>query len=145
MAVTRLSITLLLCAALAACGGPADDYGRRLPTAPGGISGTSQSAQSRVLLGRWRRILLFIGASGDAQASETTWEFRSDGTATRTVVATNISQGFSDTLIANARWSVNGSTVTISFVPPDSGIVQFSFIIDGSALTLDGRDFSRIS
>lgn len=77
-------------------------------------------------------------------ASETVWEFRADGTAARTVTVNNLSEGFFDTVTANALWSVNGTTVTVTFTPPDSGTVQFSFRVEGSILTLDGRDFRRV-
>lgn len=133
---------LILAATVAACGGPADQLGPTRP--PGGISGGTQPATSRILVGRWSRILFFTDVAGVVHASETVWDFRSDGTATRTVTVNNLSQGFFDTVSANAIWSVNGSTVTVTFTPPDSGIVQFGFRVEGSILTLDGRDFRRV-
>ncbi|MFN2399084.1 MAG: hypothetical protein ABR543_10675 [Gemmatimonadaceae bacterium] len=134
----------ILASAVVACGGPVDL--RVGPTGPpGGISGGGlQPAPSRILVGRWSRILFFTDAAGAVHASETVWEFRADGTAARTVTVNNLSEGFFDTVTAHAFWSVNGTTVTVTFTPPDSGSVQFSFRIEGSILTLDGRDFRRV-
>jgi hypothetical protein len=81
---------------------------------------------------------------GDTHSSRTTWEFRSDGSATRTVVAENLSRGVRDVITARATWRTEGSTLVITFQPPDSGTSRFSFAIFSDVLTLDGRDFVRI-
>jgi hypothetical protein len=83
--------------------------------------------------------------AGNAHSSRTTWEFRSDGSATRTVVTQNLGAGVSDVITANATWHTEGSTLVITFRAPDSGTSRFSFFVVGNVLSLDGRDFVRIS
>ena len=108
-----------------------------------GTGGGSSSGQ-HALLGLWTRVVVITDNFGDTHSSRTTWEFRSDGSATRTVVAQNLSLGVSDVITARATWRTEGSTLVITFQPPDSGTSRFSFAIFSDVLTLDGRDFVRI-
>lgn len=106
-------------------------------------TGSSQSGQ-HALVGLWTRVVVITDNAGDTHSSRTTWEFRSDGSATRTVVAQNLSLGVSDVITTTATWRSEGSTLVITFQPPDSGVSRFSFAIFSNVLTLDGRDFVRI-
>lgn len=103
--------------------------------------GGSGGSQPTVLVGRWQRTIIF-NANGDTHSSETTWEFRSDGIAMRTVVARNLSQGFSDVTFSSGTWRANGRTLTITFT--SQGTVSFDFSVFGNVLTLNGQDFVRI-
>lgn len=105
-----------------------------------GGSGSRQQA----LVGLWTRVVVVTDNFGDTHSSRTTWDFRSDGSATRTVIAQNLSLGISDVITAQAAWHVEGSTLVITFRPPDSGTSRFSFALFSDVLTLDGRDFVRI-
>lgn len=107
-------------------------------------SGTNTSTQHSALVGLWTRVVVLTDNQGNEHSSRTTWEFRSDGSATRTVVTHNLSAGITDVLTSNATWHTEGSTIVITFRPPDSGTSRFSFTVFGNVLTLDGRDFVRI-
>lgn len=100
--------------------------------------GTTASA----LVGRWSHQEIF-DALGQTHSSETIWDFAGNGTATRTVIATNLTGGIADAVVAHARWALQGSSIVITFLSPDSGTVIFRVRIVGSTLTLDGRDFRR--
>ncbi len=108
-----------------------------------GRSGGGNVNSSFALLGRWERVVLFTDAGGTVHASETLWDFRSDGTALRTVVTRNLTDGFADAITVIANWRVQGSSLVLDFVSPASGRSQFFFHIDRDILTLDGRDFVR--
>lgn len=131
------------CAALLLAGGCG---GERLPTrltAPP-QSGAPVATRHAALVGSWWRIVLFTGGDGSTHASETTWRFGADGTATRTVVATNLTLGFFDTVIATADWRTEGTQVVLDFRPPDTGTVRFTWRVRGDTLALDARDFLRV-
>ncbi|HJU89878.1 MAG TPA: hypothetical protein VJ672_10825 [Gemmatimonadaceae bacterium] len=116
-----------------------------ISTGPRGFSargGTGSSTQPAILIGRWQRTVIFNDASG-LNSSETTWEFRADGIAIRTVVAKNITHGLSDVVVSTGRWSATGRTITIVFASTP-GFVQLDFIVFGNVLTLNGQDFVRI-
>jgi hypothetical protein len=123
-----------------ACGG--DRSTRGITGPPGGPAG--QPARDASLLGSWYRIVLFSGDDGTTHASETTWEFEPSGAATRTVVASNLTYGFFDTVIADARWRTERGEVVITYVAPDSGTVRFAYRVSGDTLRLGDRAFLRV-
>ncbi|HJR68100.1 MAG TPA: hypothetical protein VJ802_16840 [Gemmatimonadaceae bacterium] len=108
-------------------------------------TGTSSGSHHNSLVGMWTRVVVLTDNHGTAHSSRTTWEFRSDGSATRTVVTQNLSSGISDVLTANASWHTEGSTLVITFRSPDAGTSRFGFAVVGSVLSLDGRDFVRVA
>lgn len=134
--VWLLGVSLLL---LSGCDGDL-----AFSTGPRGLSiGGRGGTQPAALLGRWQRTILFTDVSGQ-HSSETTWEFRADGIAIRTVVTKNLTQGFSDVVVSTGRWSASGRTLSIAFTsPPGSLLLDFS--VFGNVLTLNGQDFVRIS
>jgi hypothetical protein len=95
-------------------------------------------------VGSWWRIVLFSDDDGTTHASETTWRFETSGAATRTVVASNLTYGFFDTVVASAQWRTEGGAVVISFSAPDSGTVRFAYRVSGDTLRLDTREFLRV-
>jgi hypothetical protein len=107
-------------------------------------TGTGPGSHHETIVGLWTRVMVIADNAGNAHSSRTTWEFRSDGSAARTVVTQNLSAGISDAISANASWHTEGSTLVITFRAPDSGTSRFSFFVSGNVLTLDGRDFVRI-
>jgi hypothetical protein len=107
-------------------------------------TGTGSGLDHAAIVGLWTRVVVITDNAGNAHSSRTTWEFRSDGSATRTLITQNLSLGLSDVLTANATWHTEGSTLVITFRPPDTGTSRFSFSVFRNVLTLDGRDFVRI-
>lgn len=135
--MVAVAITLLV---VAACvGGERSTTGVTGP--PGGPSGPVE--RDAVLLGSWWRILVFTDEDGTAHSSETIWRFDADGEASRTVVATNLTYGFFDTVVAGARWRTEGGDVVITFVAPNSGTVRFAYRVSADTLLLDTRAFLR--
>jgi hypothetical protein len=112
----------------------------------GGQSGGQAATETRAsaLVGRWSRTVIFT-AEGEIQSSQTIWDFRADGTATRTVIATNHTEGIADQVVVNVSWHTTGEIVIITFIAPDSGTEQFVFGVSGSSLTLGGLTFTRIA
>ncbi|HUF31502.1 MAG TPA: hypothetical protein VMM77_12695 [Gemmatimonadaceae bacterium] len=110
---------------------------------PPGSSG-GPFARDAMLVGSWWRIVLFTDDNGASHASETTWRFTGEGSATRTVVATNLTFGFFDTVVAHASWHTEGGTVVITYKSPDSGTVRFAYHVGDDTLLLDTRAFVRI-
>jgi hypothetical protein len=108
-------------------------------------TGTGSGSHQTAIVGLWTRVVVITDNAGNAHSSRTTWEFRSDGSATRTVVTQNLSVGISDVIAANASWHTEGSTLVVTFHAPDSGTSRFRFFVAGNLLSLDGRDFVRIS
>lgn len=107
-------------------------------------TGTGSGSHHNAIVGLWTRVVTITDNNGHAHSSRTTWEFRSDGTATRTLITQNVSAGISDVLTANATWHTEGSNLVVTFRAPETGTSRFSFFVIGNVLTLDGRDFVRI-
>ena len=97
-----------------------------------------------MLVGQWSRTVIFATDDGDIHSSQTIWSFQSDSTARRSVIATSVAAGIADTVIANARWEAGGTTVIITFEPPDSGVVSFDYRVQADTLTLGGLEFLRV-
>ena len=104
--------------------------------------GNNTGGQHNALVGIWTRVVVISDNQGNTHSSRTTWEFRSDGSATRTLITQ--SAGISDVLTATASWHTEGSTLVITFRSPDSGTSRFGFSVFSNVLTLDGRDFVRV-
>lgn len=109
----------------------------------GGTTGSGTSASS-ALLGAWTRAILLADASGDVHESRTTWEFRQDGSAIRTVLAWNLSQGFYDTVVTVAQWRVSGAQLTLTYVAPATGTASFAYAVNGDILTIGPDQFARL-
>lgn len=114
--------------------------GTGMGTGTGG-SGSTASA----ILGRWTRAILFSDDAGNIHESRTTWEFRQDGSAIRTVTAWNITSGVYDTIVTVAQWRTSGSMLTITYLTPTTGTASFSWRVDGTRLTIGADQYTRIS
>lgn len=134
------------CAGVEVISGPqgtgAGTGGTVLGTGPG--SGSTGTSGSTALLGRWTRAILLVGDNGDIHESRTTWEFRQDGSAVRTVLAWNWSAGYYDTVVAVAQWRTSGSQLTITYIAPATGTVAFSYSVNGDILTIGPDQYLRL-
>jgi hypothetical protein len=145
--IVALNAVLAACALQAACAGVEviSGTGGALGGSNGGtMVGTGGGSTSSALLGRWTRVILLIADDGQAHESRTTWEFRQDGSAIRTVTAWNLSQGVFDTLTSVAQWSANGSQLTITYIAPATGTATFSYSINGDVLTVGPDQYARL-
>jgi len=123
------AVALAVAAAAGACAGDGSGSGVLAPHTPvigtngGGGNGTSgtSSADAAALVGQWFRLVYFTDSIVGVQTSETTWEFRGDGTATRSVVARTLSNGFSSGVVTNATWSLSGATLSVNLLPVGTG------------------------
>jgi hypothetical protein len=112
-------------------------------TGPPG-SGNGPASRDAVLVGSWWRIVLFTDDHGTSHASETTWQFAASGSATRTVVATNLTFGFFDTVVAQASWRTEGGDVVITYDSPGSGTARFAYRVRDDTLLLESQAFVRL-
>jgi hypothetical protein len=128
---------------LSAC--EADAPVRPLQGTPAGINGTGSTTINAALIGTWQRTVVFVDEFGFSIAIETTWQFRADGTFTRTIVTSNITLGLSEAVVTTGRWRIEGTTLVVEFDPPDSGDLIFEFVLVGDELTLGGELFFRVS
>jgi hypothetical protein len=136
--------TLLPAAALLALGaaGCGVRDGRVL-VGPG--SGSPEGpARPGALVGRWSHRVLFEDGLGVIHSSETIWDFRADGSALRTLISRNLTDGVAEATTQVAQWHLQGRTVVITYLPPDGGTVSFDYQILGDTLLLGGREFRRV-
>jgi hypothetical protein len=94
-------------------------------------------------VGQWSHDEIFTDDNGGVHSSRTVWRFEEDSTARRLVIATDVAAGFADTVAANALWEATGTKLTITFQPPDTGTVTFTYQVHLSSLTLGGVEFVR--
>jgi len=135
--VARRAMSILFCIGAVGCGGGTiTDAGHVIgivTTGPVGAVG---------FIGTWRRVDQQI-VNGVPTPVQTTWTFAGDGTATRTVIFVGSSSS-ADTLITTGTWTVSGSTLAVSLLPPNSGALTFIWMVNGDTLTLDNLDYTRI-
>ena len=147
----RAILAIAAALALGACGGevaitsPPGDGGTLSGGGLSGGGGTTTTTAGPV--GRWTRTLVFEDGWGGYASSETTWDFARDSIATRVNVARNITFGTTEVFVATARWSVDGTVMTVRYVTPDTGTVRFRWRVDrfadGDVLWLDDTPFVR--
>lgn len=139
-------LVLLAMIALAGCGERVDITGTAGGARTGtgtSTGGTSGSGIDSRLVGQWSRTMLFQDQTGAVHASRTTWRFRADASATRAVVASNLTFGFVDSVVTYARWRVVGGRLALSFQPPAAGDLLFDYRFEGAVLHLGGIPFDR--
>lgn len=142
----------LALASVLACGGVGDGpagVNGGTGTGTGGSGGGGGTQSSSALVGRWNRIIYFYDAFGSLHSSETEWVFAADGSAARTVITRNLSEGFADAAVLLARWRVEGSEVVITYQPPNAGTVRFGYRFEassvGTLLFLGETQFVRVA
>lgn len=115
VAASRLAAVLLFAAVLAACGG--EGSGVLAPRTPVQVrTGGASTAADSALVGQWFRLVYFTDSVG-LRTSETTWEFRGDGSVTRSVVARLLSSGLTSGVTNGGTWSTSGDSLIVTFLP----------------------------
>lgn len=126
----------------AACGGGGDFmFGVGNPTT--GIGGGDRDATAAIV-GTWTSIVTFSDAGGVVHQSETIWRFGSDGNATRTAIATNLTYGYYDVTVIAARWRVTGSIMEITYLAPTVSVARFDYRVDRDRLVIGTTVFVRL-
>ena len=138
LALPRTAIAVVLALAIFAC--VDGDASVRPDTTSGRGGGGSAGA---LLVGQWSHDEIFDDDNGGVHSSRTVWRFDEDSTARRLVIATDVAAGFSDTVATDALWEATGTELTITFQPPDTGTVTFTYQVHLSSLTLGGVEFMR--
>ena len=117
------------------------------PQTPGRLGasgGGGSSALGASVVGQWSSTVLSLTPAGEQIAEQTIWDFRPDGTATRTVITTNLSQNTSFATAEGGVWQIVGSTLVATLQLSTGGTASFAFQVTGSTLALDGTTFVRI-
>jgi hypothetical protein len=145
LALTACVLALSACAGVEDLSGVADGGTTGGSGGTGGVIGTGGGgSQSSALVGSWTRALLVEGANGDIHESRTNWEFRSDGSAIRQVIAWNWTTGYYDTVSSVAQWTTAGANITITYIAGSSGTLTLAWRVDGDVLTLGPDQFARV-
>ena len=146
----RVRLALLTALVVAGCQGEpvtiTGPIGAPRPGTPGTSgtgTGTAGSSIDSRLVGTWSRTLLFQDNVGAIHGSRTTWRFRGDAFATRSVVASNLTFGMVDSVVTAARWHTEGATVVLVYLPEGHGSARFDYQFVGSTLILGGIGFDR--
>lgn len=121
--------------------GTAGSTRSRTGTGTGATSGTG-TVDTR-LVGRWSRTVLIQDNGGSIHASRTSWRFGSDASATRAVVASNLTFGLVDSVVTQARWRVQNGGLIVTYLAPSSGEARFDYRLQGATLILGGLAFDR--
>ena len=140
----RLALPCALAVAVTACGEfPTSVRASSRGTFRGG-SATSQAPQlSLALVGQWRRTLVFADDFGGATVFATLWNFRADGTFTRSIVTSNVNSGLTETRFISGRWETQGNIVVLNV---DGAITpeRLTFFVSGVTLILGGAEYVRV-
>ncbi|MFL5581419.1 MAG: hypothetical protein ACJ8AO_13700 [Gemmatimonadaceae bacterium] len=150
LAAARLTLLALLSLpALAGCDGELVEA----TAGPGGVhgevaTGTGGGGQtSSQVVGAWWRLVSFE-SGGAARTSETYWDFFADGTAKRTLVTTNLTDGVAEALVWSGRWRTIADEIEITYTAPVQGTVRFRWRVERGAefeiLWLDDLWFRRL-
>jgi hypothetical protein len=102
-----------------------------------------------VLVGRWSRVTYYRDGAGALHSAETRWEFLASGSASRTIVTTNITYDLQDVERRDGRWTATASEISVILEPPAAGSMRMRWTIDRASapavLLLDGVPFQRVS
>ncbi len=143
-AIARAAFVALAIVAVACIDTTTPQYfnnGNGFNTGVGGGGGGGGQLDSN-LVGSWSSTVVDT-VNGDPTNQQTIWAFNADGSASLTVITFDITTSVSDTTIKNGSWTADGTTVTITFQAPDTGSEAFTYVINGSTLTLGQTDFVR--
>jgi hypothetical protein len=109
---------------------------------PGG--GRSTSSGSSTLVGSWR-VQLVVPAPGDGQTWTTTWRFAADGSCHQTKVTESLAEGIPRTRERDCSFTVNGSTLSITFTGGEMLSADYSFAgFSPNRLVFDGVEYQRL-
>ena len=141
----RLALALLAIATLAAC-----EVRGSLTSPTTGYSGVTRSGPGSehvldpALTGVWQHKLWFTDSRGRPFLSETTWTFRRDGSATRSVVTVSFDDDFADRFTSRARWSASNGTLEIEWLPPRAGLSRLYYRVSGRTAQIGGDVYVRL-
>ena len=144
----RSTLVLALCAMASACAGvevisaPPPGSGTNGTGVTGGAGGGA--TPQALLIGSWTHVTYLQGPDGDLHESRTTWEFRSDGSAIRSVRAWNLTEGIYDVVVGVARWRAANGSLTVTWLPPGSGAASFRLDVRQDVLFLDADQYARV-
>ena len=145
LAVAACVFALSACAGVENLSGAGDGGTNGGTGGTGGvIGGGGGGSQSSALVGSWTRAILVDGPNGEIHESRTNWEFRSDGSAIRQVIAWNWTTGYYDTISSVAQWTTSGANITITYIAGSTGSLTLAWRIDGDVLTLGPDQFARV-
>jgi hypothetical protein len=144
-----ITLAIALCSlALTGCPAGVEDLSGTNGTISGGTGGVTPGGgggtQATGLVGQWTRAILLQGPDGDIRESRTTWDFRADRSAVRSVTAWNWTTGYYDTVYSVAQWSTSGSTMTIVYITGSGGTLTLAYRLDGDVLTLGPDQYARV-
>jgi hypothetical protein len=131
---------------LGACAGVENLSGTGGSTGGTGTGGVipGGGTQANGLVGQWTRALFVQTPDGDIHESRTTWEFRADHSAVRSVTAWNWTSGYYDTIYTVAQWTTTGSTITLVYIAGSSGTLTLDYRVNGDVLTMGPDQYARI-
>ena len=144
LAISACTLVLAACAGVEIVSGTSGGGTTGGSGGTGGVIGTTGGSQANALVGSWTRALLVEGPNGDIHESRTNWEFRSDGSAIRQVIAWNWTSGYYDTLSSVAQWTTSGANITITYIAGNTGTLTLAWRVDGDVLTLGPDQFARV-
>ena len=126
----------------------------RIPTGLGGdngavgIGGSGGGAGNapEALLGTWRNTFI-IELVGDIQTTTTTWQFRADGSCSKSTEIRSVIEGGPFTDTRSCHFSAAGTNLSVSFMGSTGPVViGFGFAANSAnRLLLDGFEFARVN
>ena len=119
---------------LSACGDATGTSARA-----GGARSGSPAAR---LVGTWVHQHYFT-SGGDTHLSETWWTFRAGGSATRSLLTTNLTDGIYDRIDRAAAWSADGRTLEIRYTDAPAEVQRFAYELAEPVLTIGSSVFIR--
>lgn len=139
-AIRRIALLALAAAPLAGCDGDG-------VVSPNGhlVARGGGPSVSTALVGTWRRAIFFLDEFGFARATETTWQFGSNGAVTRVQVARNFTIGIADVQVAAGSYRYDGARVVIDLVTPAPQQLQFAVRFTSDGLELAGQAYLRVT
>jgi hypothetical protein len=139
----RLAVPFALAVA-AACGEfPTSVRASSRGTFRGGSVSNPAPDLSLPLVGQWRRTLVFVDDFGGTNVFATLWNFRADGTFTRSLLTSNVNSGLGETEFMVGRWEIRGSIVLLT-VDGASTPQRLTFFFSGANLVLGGTEYVRV-
>jgi hypothetical protein len=131
-----LLVSVVAVMLLAACDGPG-------VASPGRVrfGQVGSDDLSAAIVGTWRRAVFFLDDVGIARSSETTWQFASDGTVVRVLLARNITDGIADAQVSAGRYRLENATLLVDFITPAPSQLSFTIGRSGNQLTIAGEPY----
>lgn len=111
-----------------------------------GTGGLTRGQNASFLIGRWFRVEGAAGFGGTV--THTSWEFRVDGTAIRTVTVRTPEGQVIESATSQLGWRAGRGVLTLSFDQPTPRALSVPYAIDygvqGTVLYLQGVPYLRV-